>query len=80
MNTAEVLAAIANGLDVEVGEVNLESTTESIEDWDSLGHLAVLSALDDATGGKSSELIDLTQAASVKEIIDILTHGGILQE
>ena len=80
MNTSEVIAAIAQGLDLEVGEVNLESTSETIEDWDSLGHLAVLSALDDATGGKSSELIDLTQAASVIEIIDILKDGGILQE
>ena len=80
MNTAEVLVAIAKGLDLEAGEVNLESTSETIEDWDSLGHLAVLSALDDATAGRSSELIDLTQAASVREIIDILKHGGILQE
>ena len=80
MKVEDVLLAIAQGLEVDPDAVTLDSTTETIEDWDSLGHLAVLSALDDASDGKSADLIDLTQAASVEEIMNILRAGGILTE
>jgi len=80
MKVEDVLFAIGQGLEVEPGIVTLDSTTETLEDWDSLGHLAVLSALDDASDGKSADLIDLTQAASVKDILNILRVGGILIE
>ena len=80
MKVEDVLVAIAQGLEVDSGTVTLDSTTETIEDWDSLGHCSVLSALDDASDGKSADLIDLTQAASVEEIMNILRAGGILTE
>ena len=38
---------------------------------DSLGHLSVLTALDDATGGKASSLSDLSEATSVTKIVNI---------
>ena len=80
MKIKDVLEAIATGLDLEPDEVTLESSSETIEDWDSLGHLTVLSALDEASGGRTADLIDLTQVASVEEVLQILREGGVLEE
>lgn len=80
MKIKDVLEAIATGLDLGPDEVTLESSSETIEDWDSLGHLTVLSALDEASGGRTADLIDLTQVASVEEVLQILREGGVLEE
>ena len=42
-------------------------------EWDSLGHLSILSALDKLTKGKSSK-IDLTQADSITKLIKKLKN------
>ena len=33
-------------------EITLDSSMENVPEWDSLGHLSVLTALDDSTEGK----------------------------
>ena len=47
-------------------------------EWDSLGHLSILTALDDATGGKASSISDLGDASSVSEIISILDGESLI--
>ena len=51
--------------------VTLKSASSNIEEWDSLAQLGILSALDKATKGASSQ-INLTEANSVKKIISKL--------
>tara|TARA_Y200000002_G_scaffold356499_1_gene338319 strand:- start:69 stop:287 length:219 start_codon:yes stop_codon:yes gene_type:complete len=51
--------------------VSLKSASSNIEEWDSLAHLSILSALDKATKGASSQ-INLAEADSVKKIISKL--------
>ena len=50
-------------------------TTQNTEEWNSLGQLSILSALDKETKGASSQ-IDLSEADSVKKIISKLTNGA----
>tara|TARA_B100000579_G_C22291565_1_gene602976 strand:+ start:31 stop:273 length:243 start_codon:yes stop_codon:yes gene_type:complete len=78
MNTTDLLKHIAEALDVEEDSVSLESSSETLEEWDSLGHITILGTLDDVTSGASADLVDLTQATSVKELIEILSNNNLL--
>tara|TARA_B110000977_G_scaffold186727_1_gene253028 strand:- start:340 stop:579 length:240 start_codon:yes stop_codon:yes gene_type:complete len=77
MNKKDLFSKIAEALEVN-DEITLESSNETILQWDSLGHISVLSMLDDETNGASSEIVDLTQATSVKRIIEILSENDLL--
>lgn len=57
--------------------VNLKSSDKNIEEWDSLGHLSIISALDKATKGKTSKIPSLANASSVSEILEILKKNKI---
>ena len=70
MTKKDLFSKIADALEIN-DEVTLDSSNETILQWDSLGHISVLSMLDDETGGASSDLVDLTQATSVKKIVEI---------
>ena len=48
-------------------KLNAKSTVNNTEQWDSLGHLSILSALQKVTKGKSSK-IDLTEVQSIKQL------------
>tara|TARA_Y100000389_G_scaffold160828_1_gene163115 strand:+ start:586 stop:804 length:219 start_codon:yes stop_codon:yes gene_type:complete len=52
-------------------KVNIKSNVNNTEEWDSLGQLSILSALEKVTKGKSSK-IDLTEVQSVKQLCDKL--------
>jgi len=68
----EIMSEALNG-----EEVSMESTVESLVGWDSLGHLSILSALDDASSGKISELREFNEVKSAKEINELLTKFNI---
>ncbi len=58
--------------DALMGEnVTAESTIDNLAGWDSLGHLSILSALDDASGGKISNISEFNNVKSVKEIVNL---------
>ena len=79
MTKKDLFSKIADALEIN-DEVTLDSSNETILQWDSLGHISVLSMLDDETGGASSDLVDLTQATSVKKIVEILTENDLLEK
>ena len=56
----------------------MDSSAETVEEWDSFGHISILSALDEATDGKSADIVELTQATSVREINDLLKENELL--
>lgn len=80
MKLPELIKKIEETLELDEGSVSLESSSENIEDWDSLGHITILSMLDDATDGASADIVDLTQATSVAEIAKIMTDNGLLEQ
>ena len=61
------------------GKVDEKSSQKNLEQWDSLGHLSIITALDKATKGKTSKIKALADADSVKKIIDILAKNKILK-
>ncbi len=61
-----------NALGVRLDSIKLTSTSSSLDGWDSLGHLALLSELDRAYPGVTSRVPGLGTAQSVSEILDLL--------
>ena len=68
ITTEELITIITDALDAD-DLITDESSMDNIPEWDSLGHLSILTSLDQATEGKASSLSDLGDTTSVKEII-----------
>ena len=78
MTTEELLNLIAKALKVDVKRITLESKSESLDEWDSLGHLNILVQLDKATDGKASEISELVEANSVSDFKSILKSKNMI--
>ena len=59
-------------------KIDENASNETIEEWDSLGHLSILSALDDLTDGKASELDGLADSLSFDDLIKTLSTAGLI--
>ena len=51
--------------------IDFKSSTRNIEEWDSLGQLAILTTIDKKLKNKTSKLTKLATAESVKDIYAI---------
>ena len=71
---------IANALSISVDEVDEDSNSDNIAEWDSLGHLSILSSLDEQTNGKTSDIEGLSEMDSFKKLREILIKEGIIDE
>lgn len=76
MNKDDLLSLIKNALEVEY--IDLSSSMDTIEEWDSLGHLSILSAIDERLDGNASDISDLASATSVEKIINILEKNSLM--
>ncbi len=74
----EVCRIIESALGLKVGSVRIDDNTKTIIQWDSLGLLSILSALEQQFGNKVASIDDLSSVKSVKEIIDILKRESII--
>ena len=59
ITSQQVLEKIAEALEIDIKNLNIESSSENIEKWDSLGQLAILSALDELFSGAISDIPDI---------------------
>lgn len=64
MNEKEIITIVSKALKKKVNE---ESSVRNTEEWDSLGQLNILLAMEKATKGKSSK-INLTEVQSIKQL------------
>jgi len=58
--------------------ISADDTMDTVEEWDSLGHLSVLTELDKAFGGKVAGIDGMSQARSVREIISLLAEAKVI--
>ena len=68
MTADEFLVVVSRALEIDLSEISLETTMEGLEEWDSLGHLTLLSAIDQATDGKTSRIKGITELASLSDL------------
>ena len=78
INKLTLISLIAESLEVDEADIDENASSETIEEWDSLGHLSILSALDDLTDGKASELDGLADSLSLNDLIKILSAAGLI--
>lgn len=72
-----VLKNLSNALSDSSLDIN--STAEEIENWDSLGQLSILTCLANLTDGKSDQIPNLDEIKSVREIIELLKGNNLLE-
>jgi acyl carrier protein len=60
-------------------KIDINSKSNNIEEWDSIGHLILLSNLDKKLKGATSNIADVATADSVKKIINILKKNKLIK-
>ena len=74
----EVMDIIQKALNLEAGLITIESSVWNVTVWDSLGHLSILSALDDFLDGKVAGIKGMANADSVKKILQLLKDNSLI--
>jgi acyl carrier protein len=77
MDIFDLRELIATALEVEEDQVLTESQIGSIEEWDSLGHISILSRLDLAYDNITERVPDLASCTTVIEIHKLLEQNGL---
>ena len=72
-----VMEIIEKALELRPGILKEDSCAEKMEDWDSLGQLSILVALDKHFEGKISSLSEIADANSVPKILTVLKKNSI---
>jgi acyl carrier protein len=68
MNKENIIEIIRIAL--EIDSLSIDDSSDNIEEWDSLGQLSILSALDKETNGKASSINGLSEMFTVREIVE----------
>tara|TARA_Y100001954_G_C15659408_1_gene526888 strand:+ start:560 stop:799 length:240 start_codon:yes stop_codon:yes gene_type:complete len=79
MDNIELKKIIAEALDVDESLVTNATEEGTIEEWDSLGQLSILTLLDSKIDGDISGISELGKANSVMLIQEILTKKGFMK-
>jgi len=78
MKEQDIFNVIAEALGRKAGSVSIDDSIETIQEWDSLGFLSILGALEKTFGNKVAAIDDLAIVRSVKEIVDIFKREHII--
>lgn len=72
MDQKKFLQIVSKSLGVKLDKISLNLKFNEIDEWDSIGHLTILSSIDKATKGKSAEIKGLGTQKSLKKIWEML--------
>ena len=72
INEEKVIEIVQSSLKLESGSISIDSSSENVDEWDSLEHLSILVAIDEELKGKAGEIDDLAKATSVRGILDAI--------
>jgi len=75
----DVLIAIQEALGLGEGQLTIDSTTKDIKEWDSIGHLGVLTKLDKLFDGNVAGIQELADASSLPQILGILKDHSLIE-
>ena len=75
----KVLEAITQVLELKNGELQKTSALGDFDSWDSLGHLDILSTLDQLFNGQLGSVTEMASADSVDKIIDALRANSLIE-
>ena len=78
INENDVLEIIRKALKPEGQMITLDSTSDNVEEWDSLGHLEILVNLDKVFNNKIGQINEMASAGSVKKILQLLKDNSLI--
>ncbi|HBQ37455.1 MAG TPA: hypothetical protein DD714_00325 [Candidatus Omnitrophica bacterium] len=73
-----VTTLIAGALGVPADHVSEADSMDTMVQWDSLGQLNILTALDKSFAGRVAAIHGLAKATSVRQILDLLRQHGLI--
>ena len=68
----DVIKTIEFALEISPGSIGLDTQSEDVVSWDSLGHLNILTQLDVLFEGGVADINEIASATSVPKILDTL--------
>jgi len=77
---ANLIECLESALEVEVGSLDMSSTQESVEEWDSLGHISILATLDDLFSDITERQPELVDATTLSGIVEILRGESLIED
>jgi hypothetical protein len=77
MKKNDFILAVASALEVDKDLISMDLKIDDIPEWDSLGHLTILSHLDDITDGKAGEINNLGSMDRLGDIWSAFIEAGI---
>ena len=78
MNKKKIFEIIKKSLKIKKN-ISLKTKSNDLIEWDSLGHLAILSAIDKYFKNKTSKLSKLADADSVSKICKVLKDEKLIK-
>ena len=78
MKTSDFLNVICESLGRAPNSLSLDDTPQTVQEWDSIGQLAIIASVDEIAGGADSD--DLRVFASIRQLADALKKRGILED
>lgn len=77
MDQKNFLQIVSKCLNVKLNKISIDTTSNDLEEWDSIAQLTILSTLDKETKGKSGKIKGLGNHQSLKKIWNILKKKGL---
>jgi len=74
----KILETIEKALELKKGCLTLNTTRKNEPKWDSLGHISVLSSLDDIFDGRIAGIEEMGTAKSIRKILWILEKNSLV--
>ena len=75
----KIIGVVESALALGKGTIDINSSSDNIEKWDSLGQLSILSTMDELFNGKIANIPDIASANSVKLIVSLLKENNLLK-
>ena len=75
----KIIEIVESALALGKGTIDINSSSDNIEKWDSLGQLSILSSMDELFDGKIADIPNIASANSVKLIVSLLKENNLLK-
>mgnify|MGYP001199382584 CR=1 FL=1 len=77
MDKDKLINIFSKALNISKDKINDDTNNENLDEWDSLGHLAILTAIDNETNGKASKIETLSECTSFSKIFETLKKNKL---
>tara|TARA_Y200000002_G_C22619677_1_gene637594 strand:- start:654 stop:896 length:243 start_codon:yes stop_codon:yes gene_type:complete len=79
LNKDKFLSLISKALKVPKSKIKMSLKVGEIEEWDSLGHLEILTKIDKETKGKAGKIKNLSSSQSLNQIYENLKKNKLIK-